>query len=81
MNKTYYVIVNLTDLCYMKDGQDEQSIINADKFESYIDAKAELAEYDDDFNGAIYEVKECIARKIRRVQLDEIIGKEKNKNE
>ena len=51
MNKTYYVIVNLTNLCYTKDGQDEQSIINADKFKSYIDAKAELAEYDDDFNG------------------------------
>lgn len=81
MNRIYYVIVNLTNLCYTKDGQDEQSIINADKFESYIEAKAKLAEYNDDLNGAIYEVKECLARKLRRVQLDVIIGKGKNKNE
>lgn len=70
MNKTYYVIVNLTNLCYVKDGQDEQSIINADKFKSYIDAKAELAEYDDDFNGAIYEVTEHISRELRIVKGD-----------
>lgn len=70
MNKTYYVIVNLTNLCYTKDGQDEQSIINADKFKSYIDAKAELAEYDDDSNGAIYEVTEHISRELRIVKGD-----------
>ena len=70
MNKTYYLIVNLTNLCYTKDGQDEQSIINADKFKSYIDAKAELAEYDDYFNGAIYEVTEHISRELRIVKGD-----------
>lgn len=71
MKRTYYVIVNLDDLCYMQDGANEQSIINADKFESYLDAKKELAEYDDNFNGAIYEVKEYIDRNLRIVKGDD----------
>lgn len=68
MNRTYYVIVNLDDLCYMRNGANEQSIVNADKFESYLDVKAELKNYDEDFNGAIYEVNEYIERYLKRVR-------------
>ena len=68
MKKVYYVIVDLDDLTYMTNGRGEKDIINADKFESYIDARKELEEYDKDFNGAIYEIIEHVDRQIKLIK-------------
>lgn len=57
MTEEYYVIVNLDTLQYMKDGEGV-NLTEADKFDTYEEAKEELSRYDDDFNGAIYKVKE-----------------------
>ena len=57
MTEEYYVIVNLDTLQYMQDG-DGVNLKEADKFAIYEEALQELSNYDDDFNGAIYKVKE-----------------------
>lgn len=57
MNEEYYVIVDLYNLTYMKNGKPAK-INDADKFETLEEAKKELKFYDEDFNGAIYKVKE-----------------------
>lgn len=57
MNKEYYVIVDLYNLNYMQSGNSAK-INDADKFETLEQAKEELKNYDEDFNGAIYKVKE-----------------------
>lgn len=66
MKKIFYVIVDLHDLTYMRNGA-SANIEDADKFETLKDAKNELAEYDDGFNGAIYQVIESIDRTIEKV--------------
>lgn len=57
MSKEYYVIVDLYNLTYMQNGNPSK-IEEADKFETVAKARKELKEYDKDFNGAIYKVKE-----------------------
>lgn len=57
MTEEYYVIVNLETLAYQKNG-DDVKLIKADKFYTYEEALQDLSGYDDDFNGAIYKVKE-----------------------
>ena len=67
MNKEYYVIVDLYDLTYMKNG-DPAKIDDADKFETLEQAKKELKNYDEDFNGAIYKVKEYRSINLEKVE-------------
>lgn len=43
-------------------------ITEADKFDSLEKAKKELENYDDDFNGAIYRVKETTMREIQKAE-------------
>ncbi len=62
----YYVIVDLENLEYMKNGTPVK-ILYADKFKTYEEAKKEIDEYDKDFNGAIYKVKETISRTIKLI--------------
>lgn len=68
MNKEYYVIVDLYNLNYMQSGNPAK-INDADKFETLEQAKEELKNYDEDFNGAIYKVKEY--RKINLEKIEE----------
>ena len=63
MEKKYYVIVDLDNLSYMKNGNCV-NIEDADKFKFLTDAKKELKDYDADFTGAIYEVIEIVERRI-----------------
>ena len=66
--EVYYVIVDLDSLSYMKNGC-SALITEADKFDSLDIAQKELKEnYDDDFNGAIYRVKEIIMREIQKAE-------------
>lgn len=65
--KVYYVIVDLDSLSYMRNGCSEE-ITNADKFDSLEIAQKELANYDDDFNGAIYRVFERTLREIQKAE-------------
>ena len=67
MNKEYYVIVDLYNLTYMKNG-DSAKIDDADKFETLEQAKKELKNYDEDFNGAIYKVKEYRSINLEKVE-------------
>ena len=67
----YYVIVDLEDLSYMKDGE-PCKINEEDKFETYEEAKKDLDEYDEYFNGAIYKVKETITRTIKLISTQKI---------
>lgn len=67
MNREYYVIVDLYNLTYMQNGNPAK-IEEADKFETLEEAKKELKTYDEDFNGAIYIVKEYINRQIRKAK-------------
>ena len=57
MFNEYYVIVDLDILKYMKDGEGV-NLKEADKFDTLKEAENEIDKYDDDFNGAIYRVKE-----------------------
>lgn len=66
MTNKYCVIVNLDDLCYMQRGMPTQ-LSNADRFETIKEAREELKTYDEDFNGAIYEVTEVITRGLKKV--------------
>ena len=67
MKYNYYVIVDLETLEYMRQGCPEK-IINADKFDTYEEARKELNTYEKDFNGAIYKIEETTYRKIKLVQ-------------
>ena len=66
MNKEYYVIVDLYNLNYMQNGNPAK-IEDADKFETLEQAKKELKNYDEDFNGAIYKVKEYTSINLKKV--------------
>ena len=66
MTKKYYVIVDLYSLAYMKNG-DQALIDDADKFNTIEEAQKELKNYDDDFNGAIYEIIEHRTYNIKKV--------------
>ena len=66
MSEFYYVIVDLENLTYMQNGN-PCKIKEADKFETYEDAKKELNQYDKDANCAIYKVKETITRTIKLI--------------
>ena len=57
MFNEYYVIVDLENLKYMKDGEGV-NLKEANKFDTLKEAENEIDKYDDDFNGAIYRVKE-----------------------
>ena len=63
----YYVIVNLDNLTYMKNG-DSANIGEADKFKTLEDAKRELKDYDEDFSGAIYKVIEYKSINLKKVE-------------
>lgn len=67
MDKEYYVIVDLYNLTYMQNGNPVQ-IEEADKFETVTEAKEELKNYDEDFNGAIYKVKEYRSINLEKVE-------------
>ena len=67
MNKEYYVIVDLYNLNYMQSGNPVK-IDNADKFETLEQAKEDLKNYDEDFNGAIYKVKEYRSINLEKVE-------------
>ena len=67
MDKEYYVIVDLYNLTYMQNGNSAQ-IEEADKFETVTEAKKELKNYDEDFNGAIYKVKEYRSINLEKVE-------------
>lgn len=67
MNKEYYVIVDLYNLNYMQNGNPAK-IEDADKFETLEQAKKELKNYDEDFNGAIYKVKEYTSINLEKVE-------------
>ena len=66
MSDEYYVIVDLENLTFMTNGE-STNLKGADKFETLEEAKNELKEYDADFNGAIYKVKEVKEIKIKKV--------------
>lgn len=57
MLNEYYVIVDLKNLTYMKDGEGV-NLKEANKFDTLKQAENEIEKYDDDFNGVIYRVKE-----------------------
>lgn len=67
MSKQYYVIVDLYNLAYQRQG-DAVSLKDADKFKTFEEAKKELEKYDDDFNGAIYKVTEYIRIDLEKVE-------------
>lgn len=67
MTNEYYVIVDLDDLTYMYEGIGG-SIEKANKFETIKEAKEELKNYDDDFNGAIYKVIEYKSITLKKVE-------------
>lgn len=66
MSEFYYVIVDLENLTYMQNGNPCE-IKEADKFETYEDAKKELNQYDKDANCAIYKIKETTTRTIKLI--------------
>lgn len=67
MNKEYYVIVDLDNLTYMQNG-DPAKIEEADKFETLEEVKKELKNYDEDFYGAIYKVKQYTSINLKKVE-------------
>lgn len=67
MTNEYYVIVDLDNLTYMKNG-DSANIDEADKFKTIEEAKEELKDYDEDFNGAIYRVIEYKSINLEKVE-------------
>lgn len=67
MTNEYYVIVDLYNLTYMKNGE-SASMNEADKFKTIEGAKEELKDYDEDFRGAIYKVKEYKSIKLEKVE-------------
>lgn len=71
MIKKYYVIVDLSNLCYMNNGECEKNITIADKFNTYEECLDELRTYDDMENFAIYEVEEDITRTLKKAEKEE----------
>ena len=67
MTNEYYVIVDLDNLTYMKNGE-SSNINEADKFETIEEAKEDLKNYDEDFNGAIYKVIEYKSIELKKVE-------------
>lgn len=67
MTTEYYVIVDLDNLTYMKCGNSVK-LDEADKYETLEVAKEDLANYDEDFNGAIYKVKEFKTIELKKVR-------------
>ncbi len=67
MIEEYYVIVNLDTLEYQQDGNGVK-LREADKFDTYEEALQDLSEYDNDFDGAIYKVKEHREYTIEKVR-------------
>lgn len=67
MEKTYYVIVDLYNLSYQKNGEIAK-LYDADKFETLKEAKEELEKYNTDFNGAIYKVKEFTTIQLKKAE-------------
>lgn len=67
MTNKYYVIVDLDNLTYMKNG-DSANINEADKFKTIEEAKKELKYYDEDFNGAIYKFIEYKSINLEKVE-------------
>lgn len=67
MTNEYYVIVDLDNLTYVREGQ-SAGIDEADKFETIEEAKEELKDYDEDFNGAIYRVIEYKSINLEKVE-------------
>lgn len=67
MTNEYYVIIDLYNLTYMKNG-DSANIDEADKFRTIEDAKRELKDYDEDFSGAIYKVIEYKSINLEKVE-------------
>ena len=67
MNKEYYVIVDLDNLTYMQNGNPAK-IEEADKFETLKEVKKELKNYDEDFYGAIYKVKQYTSINLKKVE-------------
>ena len=57
MTEEYYVIVDLDTLQYQKEGEGV-NLREADKFYTFEEAKENLSNYDENFNGSIYKVKE-----------------------
>lgn len=71
--RTYYVIVDMNDLSFMKDGCDS-TFEECDKYEDFDEAQLCMnQEYDSDFKGAIYEVLEYIKRELRLIRKKEQI--------
>lgn len=68
MSTKYYVIVDLYNLCYMRNGECETSISEADKFDTHEEAFDELKTYDDMTRYEIYEVTENITRSLKRIR-------------
>lgn len=66
MSDEYYVIVDLENLTFMTNGE-STNLKGADKFNTLEEIENELKTYDDDFNGAIYKVKEVKEIKIKKV--------------
>lgn len=67
MTNEYYVIIDLYNLTCMKNG-DSVNIDEADKLRTIEDAKRELKDYDEDFNGAIYKVIEYKSINLEKVE-------------
>ena len=68
MNREYYIIVNLDNLTYMKNGVSAE-IDKANKFETLEQAQNNIKLYDKDFNGAIYKVEEYITREYKKMEV------------
>ena len=67
MTDEYYVIVDLDNLTYMSNGINTK-LDKADKFKTLEEAEIELKAYDEDFNGAIYKVKEFKTIELKKVR-------------
>ena len=67
MTDEYYVIVDLDNLTYMSEGNSVK-LDEADKYETLEVAKEDLASYDEDFNGAIYKVREFKTIELKKVR-------------
>jgi len=67
MTREYYVIVDLVTLQYQKNG-DGVNLREADKFDTYEEAVRELSNYDDEFDGSVYKVKEHRDFTIKKVK-------------
>ena len=67
MKEEYFVIVNLYDLAYQKNGS-SVTLKEADKFKTLKEAKNELATYDEDQDLKIYKITETKHIYIEKVE-------------